>query len=371
MPPVAPPTERAFAERRQRDWEELDSVLRTAQTDGLRKLSNGQISRLSPLYLDVCADLSRAQAARYGAPLVDYLQGLTASAHALLYGSHLHARWFTTERRQVAAPGSPSAAHRQGTGLASGAAPPRAEPSPLRLALEIFPRTVRRHKAAMLVAFSLFFVPFSIGLSATLADPSFAARVVPEAQLRPMVEAYKRGFDSGRGAGQDAEMAGFYINNNIGIALRCFATGLAFGLGSAFYLVENGVATGAMVGYVVSHGAGDNILTFIVGHSSLELGAIVLAGGAGLVLGWSIVAPGDRTRVASLQRAARSAVVVVFGAAAMLLLAAAIEGFWSASNVPPAVKRAVGASLFVIVAAYISFAGRSAGGIEGWDDRWT
>ena len=93
------------------------------------------------------------------------------------------------------------------------------------------------------------------------------------------------------------------------------------------------------MGYVAAHGAGDNILTFVVGHGSLELGAIVLAGGAGLPLGWSIVAPGDRTRVASLQAAARSVVFVVFGAAVMLFMAAAVEGFWSASTLPSVVKR--------------------------------
>jgi uncharacterized membrane protein SpoIIM required for sporulation len=323
-PLVSAPTEYAFVERRQRDWDELDSVVRTAQERGPRRLSPQQISRLSPLYRDVCADLSRAQAARYAAPLLDYLQGVTAAAHAVLYGRPLHA----------------------GRG------------SPLRLALEAFPRAVRRHKIAMVIALLLFFVPFFAGFFATMAHSAFAARVVPEAQLRPLVEAYREGFASGRSPGVDAEMAGFYVNNNIGIALRCFATGLAFGLGSAFYLVENGLATGAMIGYVVSHGAGNNILTFIVGHSSLELGAIVLAGGAGLVLGWSIVAPGDKTRIASLQQAARSVMVVVFGAAAMLLLAAGIEGFWSASNVPSVVKRVVGGILLVIVAAYISLAGR-------------
>ena len=83
-----------------------------------------------------------------------------------------------------------------------------------------------------------------------------------------------------------------------------------------------------------SQGAGDNIVTFIVGHGTLELGAIVIAGGAGLVLGWSVISPGERTRVASLQRAARDVRVIVFGAAAMLLLAAAIEGFWSGSSIP-------------------------------------
>jgi uncharacterized membrane protein SpoIIM required for sporulation len=324
-------TEVAFVGRRQRDWDALDAVVRTAQHRGLRGLTPDQVSQLSPLYRDVCADLSRAQAAPYGSPLLDYLQGLTAAAHTVLYGSHVHAGWFAKQTRG----------------------------SPIRVALEAFPRAVRRHKVAMIVAFLLFFVPFFAGLLATLADSSFAARVVPEAQLRPLVEAYKEGF-SGRGAGLDAEMAGFYVNHNVGIALRCFATGLAFGLGSAFYLVENGLATGAIVGYVAAHGAGDNILTFIVGHSSLELGAIVLAGGAGLALGWSIVAPGDRTRIASLQQAAKSVVIVVFGAAAMLFLAAAVEGFWSASNVPPVVKRIVGGVVFAVVVAYISLAGRGA-----------
>jgi uncharacterized membrane protein SpoIIM required for sporulation len=227
----------------------------------------------------------------------------------------------------------------------------------------------------MILAFLLFFVPFFGGLFATLHDVGFAVRIVPEGQLRPLAEAYKQGFSEARGVGTDALMAGFYVNNNVGIALRCFATGLAFGLGSAFYLVENGLATGAIMGYVVKHGAGDSILTFIVGHGSLELGAIVLAGGAGLALGWSIVAPGERTRVASLQAAARSVVFVVFGAAVMLFMAAAVEGFWSGSPVPSIVKRVVGGVMFGIVLSYILLAGRGsaeaaaverAEGIDAW-----
>jgi uncharacterized membrane protein SpoIIM required for sporulation len=153
-------------------------------------------------------------------------------------------------------------------------------------------------------------------------------------------------------------MTGFYVYNNVGIALRCFALGIIGGIGSAIYLVQNGLFTGAILGYVVSRGAGFNILTFIVGHGSLELGAIVLAGGAGLSLGWSIVAPGDRTRLASLQTCAREIIVIVAGAAAMLVMAALIEGFWSASSIPTAVKLTVGATMFVLVVAYILLGGR-------------
>jgi uncharacterized membrane protein SpoIIM required for sporulation len=325
-------TEAAFATRRQRDWDQLDSLVRLAQHRGLRALSAEQIALLSPLYRDVCADLARAEGARYSAPLLDYLQGLTAASHSVLYDGHAKGRLFAM------------------SGGARG--------QWIRVAMEAFPRAVRRHWPAMLLSFLLFFVPFFVGLFATLADPGFATRVAPESMLRPLTEAYKEGFDAGRAPGLDAFMAGYYVEHNVGIALTCFATGLAFGIGSAFYLVFNGLSTGAIMGYVAAHGAGENILTFVVGHSSLELGAIVLAGGAGLALGWSIVAPGNKTRTAALQDVAREVVVVVFGAAVMLFTAAAVEGFWSGSSVPSPVKRMVGGALFVVLALYITLAGR-------------
>jgi uncharacterized membrane protein SpoIIM required for sporulation len=153
-------------------------------------------------------------------------------------------------------------------------------------------------------------------------------------------------------------MAGFYVNNNVGIALRCFALGIFGGVGSAFFLVTNGLSTGAIMGYVTAQGAGDNILTFVVGHSSLELGAIVLSGGAGMSLGWSVVAPGDRTRLASLQSAAREVVVIVFGAAVMLFMAAGIEAYWSSSGLSANVKRSLGACVFVVVLLYMVLVGR-------------
>ena len=324
--PTSAVTEAAFAEHRQRDWSELESLTRIAADRGVRKLSALEVGRVPPLYRDVCADLARAQAARYSAPLVAYLQGLTAAGHAVLYGAHAkrHARAART----------------------------------LVDVLEAFPRAVRRHKWPVLLATALFFLPFAAGLFAALADPQLAFRIVPEATLRPLTEAYAKGFDQGRASGEGAMMAGFYVNNNVGIALRCFALGIFGGIGSAFYLIHNGLSIGAVLGYVASQGAGDNIVTFIVGHGSLELGAIVIAGGAGLMLGWSVVAPGERTRLASLQLAAKDAVILVCGAAVMLLMAAGIEAFWSGSTIPSGVKRAVGATLFVLVWGYLLVGGR-------------
>ena len=322
-------TERAFAERRRADWDHLEA-LGVKASRGLKKLAPEDVALLSPLYRSLCNDLAAAQAARYSAPLVEYLLGLTASTHSLMYGPH--------------ARGDED----------------RARGSVRRAWLVAFPRAVRARRREMLISAALFFIPFAIGALLTLRDPSFAFRVVPEAMLRPLTDAYAKGFGDGREAGEGAMMAGFYVYNNVGIALRCFAMGIFAGLGSAFYLVQNGLFIGAVLGYVASQGAGGNIGIFIVGHGSLELGAIVLAGGAGLSIGWSIVSPGDLPRITSLQRRAREILVIVAGASVMLVMAAAIEGFWSASSAPMPVKLGVGGALFVLVMAYILFAGRGA-----------
>src|SRR5262249_45274252 len=66
---VSAVTEAAFAERRQKDWNQLEALLWRTGREGLKKLAPEEIARISPLYRDVCADLSWAQAARYTAPM--------------------------------------------------------------------------------------------------------------------------------------------------------------------------------------------------------------------------------------------------------------------------------------------------------------
>ncbi len=315
-------TEAAFVSSRKDDWTALGDLVRITTDRGPKRLSPDDLGRLSPLYRDVCADLARAEASRYSAPLVEFLQTLTAQSHTAIY---------TT---------------------------PRSARTRLRDAFVAFPRAVRRRKVAVILAFLLFFVPFAFGLIATLHDPEFAYKVAPESMLRPLAEAYGKGFAEGRHDGEGAMMAGFYVNNNVGIALRCFALGIFAGLGSAFYLFQNGLTIGAVMGYVTTQGAGDNILTFVVGHSSFELGAIVLSGAAGMSMGWSIVSPGRKTRLQSLQDTANDVVVIVAGAAVMLLIAAGLEGFWSGSSVPSGIKRAFGLTMLLLVMTYLGFAGR-------------
>ena len=95
-----------------------------------------------------------------------------------------------------------------------------------------------------------------------------------------------------RDADDNVAMFAFYIWNNVKIGFQTFAGGLAFGLGSIFFLVFNGVTIGAVAAHVTNVGFGATFWSFVSGHSAMELTAIALSGAAGLRLGGAVIAPG-------------------------------------------------------------------------------
>ncbi len=153
-------------------------------------------------------------------------------------------------------------------------------------------------------------------------------------------------------------MAGFYVYNNVGIAFRCFATGGLFGLGSVFFLIYNGLTIGTVMGHLFGVGSGMNLFNFICGHGPWELTAIVISGAAGLRLGWALIMTGGRTRVGSLKAAGPVLYRLVVGAAVMLVVAALVEGFWSASPIPPVGKWLFAATQVVLVTSWLALGGR-------------
>lgn len=313
--------EDTFVASRKAEWDELEALLRYGHD--LNEYPQG-ITRFSQLYRALCADLMRARAEGYSGELQYVLDSLAARAHNALY------------------------------------APARARTAVLRdLVLRDFPVVVRRHRVAMALAAALFFLPFVVGFVGAYNDRAFALGLLPAEIAKQMEDAYAKGFSEGREAGMNATMTGFYVRNNIGIAFRCFATGVFFGLGTVFFLVYNGLFTGAVAGLVTAAGSGRNIFTFMAGHSVFELGAIIIAGGAGLVMGDALVKTEGLTRFASLRRRSKDLVTLVLGAALMLAVAALIEGSWSPSSLPDQVKWATAGVFFVLVMTYFVRAGRA------------
>ena len=105
----------------------------------------------------------------------------------------------------------------------------------------------------------------------------------------------------------------------------------------------------------------DTFYSFVAGHSSFELMALVISGTGGMLLGLSILKPGRRTRRQALVEAGRTSLPLILGAACMTFVAACIEGFWSAQPLDPVIKYSVGIFFWILLIAYLVFAGR--GGI--------
>ena len=93
----------------------------------------------------------------------------------------------------------------------------------------------------------------------------------------------------------------------------------------------------------------------------IELSAICVAGGAGLLLGDALVAPGERTRRDALVANGREAIRLVLGLIPVLIVAGLVEGFISPSDAyPPWSKAAVGISLGIVMWAWLLLGGRNA-----------
>jgi uncharacterized membrane protein SpoIIM required for sporulation/uncharacterized RDD family membrane protein YckC len=220
-----------------------------------------------------------------------------------------------------------------------------------------FPEALRRCGGWFLLSTALLYVPLLLCAVGAALDPELADRLVSP-DMRALEDAYLD--PTSRSAEDNAAMAGFYVFNNVGIALRAAAAGAFGGLGTAWVLVSNGIGMGSFAGYLARLGALGNLLRFTSGHAAWELTAITVAGAAGFRLGAAIVSPGALTRAGALRAAGPDVLRLAGGAAVMLLVAASIEGFWSGWVLPDWVKAVFAGVQVVLVVVWLGgFARRS------------
>ena len=316
-----------FESRHQHQWQTFAEQL-TQLEQGKAKAAD--VADFPHQYRRLCQHLALAQQRGYSSYLVDPLQQLALRGHQQLY----------RHRSQLTA-------------------------NILAFLLADFPRLVREQWRFVLIAGLLFFgslvgIALLVYLFPDLVYSIISPQQVAEMQSMYNPDASRLGRAAERASSEDWMMFGYYVMHNIGIAFQTFAAGLLFGLGSVFFLIFNGLVIGAVSGHLTDIGYGQTFWSFVIGHGAFELTAITLAGAAGLQLGWSLVAPGRLARSEALRLAARKSVRMLCGVMVFLLIAAFIEAYWSSTTrIEPWIKYAVGVALWLLVAAYLTLAGRS------------
>jgi uncharacterized membrane protein SpoIIM required for sporulation len=311
---------------RQPYWSRLESLVRRADRVGVRAgistLTHQELQELGLLYRQTASDLATVREDHASRQLATFLNRLLGRSHNLIY---------------------------RGQG-----------PSPrgiVRFYTETFPQTFRATARLTLLAFIVFLLGALPGFLVTLRDPAFP-RYLLGPQMMDTIERRQMWTESIVAIKPLA--ASGIMTNNLSVSFLTFASGVFAGLGTLYFLLFNGVLIGVVGGACWQAGLSLGLWSFVAPHGVLELPAIFIAGGAGLLLGRGLLFPGLLPRRQSLARAGEEAVRLVLGIVPVLVVAGVIEAFISPSHIPAGLKFLLAAGNAALFTLYLTQAGRGA-----------
>jgi uncharacterized membrane protein SpoIIM required for sporulation len=315
-------TQQAFLSRRQEFWNRMEHVI-----FGGGKEVKRNAAWFPAAFRELAQDLNAARAHAFDPFIIERLNNLVLAGNQLLYGQK---NWQLSSFADFF--------------------------------VKTFPRAVRARWKGFAAAHLVFYGLALFAALACLAFPSLAYTFLPEGQteqLEMMYDPENSYFLVPRDVSSDADMFGFYIYNNVSIAFRTFAGGIFIGFGSLFFLCYNAVFLGAAAAHLVNQGFANTFFSFVIGHGSFELTAIVISAQAGFIIGYRLFVTKGLSRQASLKEAGRTALPLIAGSACMLFVAAVIEAFWSSRHEAGfTLHYAAGAAGWILLSVYFIFCGR-------------
>jgi uncharacterized membrane protein SpoIIM required for sporulation len=309
---------RSFRLAREGEWRRLEELLATAERRSVRALSDADLMELPLLYRGALSSLSVAREASLDLDLVTYLEGLCARAYFFVYGVR------TSPGRR------------------------------LRAFFEHdWPAAVRSLWRETLISAVLFLAGTIAGYALVTSDPGWFDAFIGggmsqgrdfSASTESLRETL---YDGGKKDGLGI-FATFLFTHNSQVAIGCFALGFAFGVPTALLLIMNGAGLGAFLALFGSRGLGAELGGWLFIHGTTEIFAIVLAGAAGLRIGWGVVFPGEASRLASATAAGRTAGIVMAGVVMMLFAAGLLEGFGRQLITSDLLRYGIGATMLTL-----------------------
>ncbi|WP_144208366.1 stage II sporulation protein M [Mycobacterium tilburgii] len=148
--------------------------------------------------------------------------------------------------------------------------------------------------------------------------------------------------------------------NNSWVSAQCIAFAVLLGLPIPIVLFQNAANVGLIAGLMFHAGKGAILLGLLIPHGLLELTAVFLAGAAGMRLGWSVIAPGDRSRWQVLAEQGRAVVSVAVGLVGVLLVSGLSEALVTPSPLPMSVRLGIGVVAEATFLSYVIYFGRRA-----------
>jgi uncharacterized membrane protein SpoIIM required for sporulation len=209
-----------------------------------------------------------------------------------------------------------------------------------------------------LYLFSFLFFATSIALAAVASytDPDFITNVLGEHYVNETEKNVKDGTPFAIYA-QDPPFKMFMqiALNNVRVSFLAYVGGVVVGLPTLYLLFTNGLMVGAFHSMCFKYGVGWDSLMVVWLHGTLEINAIVIAGFAGLMLGFGFLFPGTYTRMHSLKNHARASIKIIVAMVPFFIGAAMIESYltrYAFAHIPAAISIGIVALSWIFVIGY-------------------
>ena len=308
----------AFVLAHEASWNRLDQLVRRR-----RRLSGNEVDELVDLYQRVSTHLSIVRSSSTEAALIGRLSALVARARSAVTGAH---------------------------------APLWSEF--LRFWTVSFPVVAYRAWRWWLgTALAFVFVAAVIAVWVA-GSPDVRATIGTPTELDQLVNSDITFYYSEHPA---ASFALRVWTNNAWVAAKCIGFAVLLGLPIPWVLFQNASNLGVTAGLMADAGKSGVLLGLLAPHGLLELTAVFLAGAAGMRLGWTVIAPGDRPRAQAIAEQGRAVVSVAIGLTGVLLISGLIEALVTPSPLPTAVVRVgIGVLAEAGFLGYVIYFGRRA-----------
>ncbi|MDQ6839306.1 MAG: stage II sporulation protein M [Actinomycetota bacterium] len=298
-------------------WERLRVL--TIRARRHRDLSGVELEELVAAYQRTSGHLSHAQAAFPDPAVLSELSVLVAGSSAVIYGTR------SGRRPQIS-----------------------------QFLITTFPAAFWHVRRLFVVAAMLTLGPaMAVGLwfaHSSAARSASAPTAVRQAYVNHDFAAY---YSSEPASAFASEV----YTNNVRVAAEAFASGVAFGIPTAILLAQNGASIGGAAGLFAAAGQQGKFWGLILPHGLIETTSVILAGAAGLRLGMTVIAPGDRRRSTALAEEGNRMVVLLLGVVVTLAVAGAIEGFVTGSGLPTPVRVGLGVAVEAVFFAWVGLLG--------------
>lgn len=190
------------------------------------------------------------------------------------------------------------------------------------------PLTIRKHHGVLLFSLIVFIIFFAVGFFASQKDDEVARSFFGDSY----VESTQRNIDKGNPFGiyesgnSLLSWLGIMINN-IKVALLMFVSGIFCGIPTLYKHCETSAMVGIFDQFFAARGFGIDFWLVVFVHGTLEITALIISTGAGLILGKSFLFPGTIKRIDAFKQGAKDGVKIMIGLMPVFALAAFFEGF--------------------------------------------